>query len=226
MFRYALGKIGCAWAAWGDVLYPPHCLCCFQSIDWAHCLLCKRCWCAIEDNEPTIGGQSDMGWACSVAWGAFEGPLREAIHALKFGGKRRLGRALGHRMARALTDQSLCLDGLVALPLHAARQRERGYNQSADIAQGLAEGLGIPVLHGWVKRTRQTRQQAHLPAEKRRANMRAAFVWRAAPPGNKWGLVDDVLTTGATMASCIEALPPGIGQLVPIVLAHAERDVS
>lgn len=226
MFCHEVSRMGHAWgawwAAWGDVLYPPHCLCCLQSIDSAHSLLCAGCWRSIERIEPTVGGNSD----CSVAWGAFDGPLREAIHALKFCGKRRLGRELGRRMGRALTRQRLGLDGLIALPLHAARQRERGYNQSDEIARGLGEGLAIPVLKGWVKRTRNTRQQAHLPAEQRRTNMRSAFAWRAVPPGQKWGLVDDVLTTGATMAACMEALPAGAGQLVPIVLARAEKHRS
>lgn len=208
------------------MLYPPHCHCCLRAIDSAECFLCAACWQSIECNEPTVGAMRDMGWACGVVWGAFDGPLREAIHALKFGGKRRLGRELGRRMARALIGQRLGLDGLIALPLHAARQRERGYNQSVEIAQGLAEGLGIPVEQGWVKRTKNTRQQVHLSAEERRKNMRSAFVWRGVPTGEKWGLVDDVLTTGATLSACMDALPTGACQLVPIALARADRDFS
>ena len=77
--------------------------------------------------------------------------------------------------------------------------RERGYNQSFEIAFGLAEALNVPLVWGWIIRARNTRQQTQLNAEERQVNIRSAFDWRGVPPGRMWALVDDMITTGATM---------------------------
>jgi predicted amidophosphoribosyltransferase len=107
------------------------------------------------------------------------------------------------------------------MPLHAARLRERGYNQSVEIALGLADVLEVPVLEGWVERKKNTQQQASLRAEERLLNVRDAFVWkRRMDPGQQLGLVDDVVTTGATMRACIEAYAnEGRLRLLPVLLA-------
>jgi ComF family protein len=98
------------------------------------------------------------------------------------------------------------VEALVPVPLSPARERERGFNQSALIAEHLARRLSVPVRPRWLVRTRSTRAQTELNAAERRANVRRAF--RAAPAvaGRHVVVIDDVLTTGATVDECSRAL--------------------
>ena len=110
--------------------------------------LCGRCWETIDRQRITSSSQWTDDSEAEVVWGAFQGALREAIHALKFRHKRGLGRALGRHMARAVGPRLAHVDGIIPLPLHPARVRERGYNQSFEIAYGLAEALDVPLVRG------------------------------------------------------------------------------
>ena len=117
------------------------------------------------------------------------------------------------------------IDALVPVPLHPTRLRERGYNQSLCIAQGLASALDIPLIPNLVRRSRATQQQAKLDGEGRTDNVRGAFEpGGRAPPESRIGLVDDVSTTGATIAACSQALKEGGARSVwGIVAASAFR---
>ncbi len=117
------------------------------------------------------------------------------------------------------------VEALVPVPLHPTRLRERGYNQSLYIARGLAEALEIPLICGLVRRSRATQQQAKMDGEGRMENVRGAFEPCArAPAGLLIGLVDDVSTTGATIAACGQALKEGGARSVwGIVAASAFR---
>ncbi len=209
---------------WGrallDFAYPPHCAVCQADIE-AAALLCRSCWAAIEPHPPQPRAEAGgRAFEQVVALGPFTGALQQAIYALKFHNQARLGRALGERMGQCLAEQLAPLDCLVPVPLHPARLRERGFNQSAEIAAGLGVALGIPVYHGIVRRQRNTRQQALLSAEERRANLCGAFARLTAPPANaRIGLVDDVWTTGETMAACAHAV--GDNRLWAVVLARS-----
>ena len=209
---------------WGrallDFAYPPHCAVCEADIE-AAALLCRSCWAAIEPRPPhppaEAGGRA---FEKVVALGPFTGVLQQAIYALKFRNQVRLGRALGERMGQCLAEQLAPVDCLVPVPLHPARLRERGFNQSAEIAAGLGAALGVPVCPQLVRRRRNTRQQALLSAEERRANLCGAFARLAAPPAStRIGIVDDVWTTGETMAACAQAV--GGDRVWAVVLARS-----
>jgi len=157
-------------------------------------VFCPRC----EARRPAY----DWGRAAA----RYEGPLREALHALKFGGRRALARPL----ADLLLEQ--CGAGLpadvtavVPVPLARDRERARGFNQAGLIAERVARRLGLPLERRWLARVRATAPQSELAAEERRTNVRGAF--RAAPDvrGRHVLLVDDVLTTGATLSECARA---------------------
>ena len=212
---------------WGrallDFAYPPHCAVCAADIEAAE-LLCGSCWARIVPHRPRSRVE-DGGHAFEkiVALGPFTGALQQAIYALKFRNQVRLGRALGERMGQCLAEQLAPLDCLLPVPLHPARQRERGFNQSAEIAAGLGAALGVPVCHGVVHRRKNTRQQALLSAEERRANLRGAFAPVAALPTSvRIGIVDDVWTTGETMVACAQAV--GSDRLWAVVLARSGAD--
>ena len=209
---------------WGrallDFAYPPHCAVCAADIE-AAALLCRSCWAEIAPCRPRSRVE-DGGYAFEqvVSLGPFTGALQQAIYTLKFRNQVRLGRALGERMGQCLAEQLAPLDCLLPVPLHPARQRERGFNQSAEIAAGLGAVLGVPVCHGVVRRQRNTRQQAFLSAEERRANLRGAFASVAALPASfRIGIVDDVWTTGETMADCAQAVESD--RLWAVVLARS-----
>ena len=209
---------------WGrallDFAYPPHCAVCEADIE-AAALLCRSCWAAIEPRPPhppaEAGGRA---FEKVVALGPFTGVLQQAIYALKFRNQVRLGRALGERMGQCLAEQLAPVDCLVPVPLHPARLRERGFNQSAEIAAGLGTALSVPVCPQLVRRRRNTRQQALLSAEERRANLCGAFARLASPPASaRIGIVDDVWTTGETMAACAQAV--GGDRVWAVVLARS-----
>ena len=160
---------------------------------------------AAEDAGPARG---DDGTAPAVARYAlgFDGPAQALIHALKYSG--RLG--VADLLVSAAEGEARLIaragaDALVPVPLHASRRRERGFNQAEVLARGLSGPLGVPVAPGWLRRTRPTRTQTGLGRGERVVNVRGAFA--AAPPPGVGAvlLVDDVVTTGATLSEAAAA---------------------
>ena len=137
----------------------------------------------------------------------YEGALREAVHALKFGGRRSLARPLGDLMrescGRFEADRP---DALVPVPLARARARERGFNQAELLAERVADKLGVRVRPRWLVRLRATAAQTELSATDRQVNVAGAFAAAPAVRDRHVVVVDDVMTTGATAAECARAL--------------------
>lgn len=137
----------------------------------------------------------------------YEFPLVELIHRLKYGGQVAIARILGTVLAHRLLERgALTVDALVPVPLHAAREARRGYNQAGEIARFAGEIVGLPVLDRVALRLRPTEEQAALPASVRRINVSGAFeaLVGCVPPAV--AIVDDVLTTGATADALAQAL--------------------
>lgn len=154
----------------------------------------------------------------------FAPPLREAIHAFKYEGVPQLAVAFGQHMAAAWRASGLSADAIVPTPLHSTRQRKRGFNQSERLAQQVAALTNMALIADGLRRARRTEQQAHLSASERKANVAGAFIAR---PDRVQGLsilvVDDVLTTGATLAECAAALyAAGARQVTALTLARAQ----
>jgi ComF family protein len=147
------------------------------------------------------------GFDYARAAGAYAGTLREALHALKFHGRRALARPL----AALVREECIHLlppdvDALVPVPLARDRERTRGFNQAGLIAAGLKRGLQAPVRARWLARIRETAPQTELTAAERQRNVRGAFVASAAVAGHHVVVVDDIFTTGATATECARAL--------------------
>jgi ComF family protein len=164
---------------------------------------------------PCAGGPPPWDYARAAA--QYVEPLRTALGAFKFDGRRALARPLAdlviEQCGAALPRD---VDALVPVPLGRARERERGFNQAALVAERLARALGPPV-RGWLDRTRPTRPQSELGAAERRANVRDAFHARAAVTGRHVIVVDDVLTTGATAAECARVLREAGARMVGVL---------
>jgi predicted amidophosphoribosyltransferase len=144
----------------------------------------------------------------------FSGPVRAALHAIKYGGEQRLAEPLGAAIARRWASVGVGANLVTHVPVHAARARTRGYDQAELIARATARHLGLPFAPV-LARERATIAQFDLDRPDRAANVAGAFAVRAAgrPAGaatnlaGRWVLlVDDVVTTGATLAACADAL--------------------
>ncbi len=162
-----------------------------------------------------------------------ESPARELIHALKYQGWRSVGDFMGAEMARRASVAEQDADYVVPIPTSARNARRRGYNQAEVIAAALAGEMGIPLLAG-LERRRQEGTQTTLSPMQRRANVSTAFVMAEVGGhvirGRRILLVDDVITTGATILAAVRALAPGgpaavaayaFARTVPISLEHA-----
>jgi ComF family protein len=172
------------------------------------------------------------GWCQDVlALFLFEegGILQDIIHQLKYGGWTSPGIALGMRLGDRLGTDRLRgnVAGIIPVPLHRTKKRERGYNQAGLIAAGLSRVTGLPVRASFLRRVRFTQSQTRLTAAERRLNVADAFEvpreLRAEVEEKTFLLVDDVLTTGATTVSAAKALvSAGARAPVACVVALAE----
>lgn len=137
----------------------------------------------------------------AVAATAYGFPIDSLVQQLKFGGRQPVARVLGDLLADTVRDRyrELTLpSALVPVPLHPARQRQRGFNQAERIASAAGATLGIPVLRDAVQRLRATPAQSGLDLRQRRRNLRNAFRVTGELPAHV-AIVDDVVTTGSTL---------------------------
>ena len=123
-------------------------------------------------------------------------PVNALIPALKYGGRLALAHGLGEQLASAITRE---VDVIVPMPLAPARLAERGFNQALEIARIVATLTGVPLLRDACRKVANTPPQASLPWGERAKNVRRAFVCEAEVAGARIAVVDDVLTTGATL---------------------------
>lgn len=183
-----------------DLLYPPRCAGCGRvDTRW-----CARCADALAAEALAVQQQRLPPLRGLAATGVHAGKLQQAVHALKYAGALELTAPLGSRLVAALTALQWTIDIIIPVPLHTARQRERGYNQAQQLGDHVAQVLGISCDPSALLRWRDTPPQVGLNRAQRQANMHGAF----KPLGSLSGtvlLIDDVFTTGATLQACARA---------------------
>jgi len=190
----------------GDPAPPETLLCadCIARLPRLAHALCARC---LRHERPADGCLRHPGERVHAAF-VYDERVALLVHAIKFGARPHLARAYAPALAAVLPERARRGALVTAVPLHAARLRERGYDQAAVLAAAVADRIGAPCVPGLLVRTRATRAQSGLGARARRDNVQGAFA--AAKPdwirGRKVIVVDDVLTTGATLCEAMEAL--------------------
>jgi ComF family protein len=179
--------------------------------------LCEACMPALDRRHDApagvpIGLPGDLpAPLLQLDWCApFSGSVRSALHAIKYGGEQRLAEPLGAAVARRWARVGVGAELVTHVPVHAERARVRGYDQAELIARAAARNLGLPYA-SLLARERATVAQFDLDRGDRAANVAGAFAARvgndSAGAAGRWCLlIDDVVTTGATLAACAEAL--------------------
>jgi ComF family protein len=135
----------------------------------------------------------------------YAGPAADAIRHFKYAGQLAIAGPLSRLLIAGALAYAGAIDVVVPMPLHASKLRSRGWNPSLVLARPVARALGVPLRPLWLSRTRATRVQAGLSSAERLRNVYGAFRARAVP-GCRVLLIDDVRTTGATLAEAARAL--------------------
>jgi len=179
----------------GDSLVCPACTACLPLLAGPLCPVCAR-----PSTDGAVCGaclSSPPHFDATVAAFRYAFPVEHVVQGLKY--RHRL--PLAGWLADALTARvdSTGLDCMIPLPLSALRMKERGFNQAQEIARPLARRLGLALVPDACVRVRDTVPQASLPWKERQANIRHAFECRADLTGQRVAVVDDVMTTGATL---------------------------
>ncbi len=188
---------------------------------------CQQCANPLETQRETLGDfihesalmqtrhceqciREQPGFDQTIAFFPYVAPFNYLVQAAKFDGKLATARLLGKLMAMQLVN---CIDllkprpdGLLAVPLHPSRQRERGYNQALEIAIPVAKRLQIPLLNDLAGRTAATPPQTSLSLQQRKQNLQHAFVVHRDISGQHIVIIDDVMTSGTTVNALAKKL--------------------
>ena len=207
-----------------DLLYPPKCPFCGRVLERGEEDWCASCQDELPWTEPGGGKEVENCDAClSSLW--YRDGVREGVHRYKFKGGRGHAKLFGQLMAQCLRDRWAGPADLITwAPLHPKRRRRRGYDQAELLARRVGELLELPV-EGTLEKIRSTAVQSQAGEDAdRRANVRGAY--RALPgldlAGKRVVLIDDVATSGATLAECAAVLRgAGAESVVGLTFARA-----
>lgn len=220
------------------LFYPHVCTGCGSDLVSVHNLLCLNCIEALPQTnfakhaanpiEKIFWGRLPLAAAHSEFYFSKESLIQHLIHQLKYKNNQQIGFYLGQCMGKSLLESNRFnkLDAIIPLPLYPDKQRKRGYNQAAVIANGVSEILNIPVINNCIIRQKQTATQTKKHRTERWQNVSDSFAInnKNTLTGKNLLLVDDVITTGATLEACGTIMLSIENVIVSIAtLAHAPK---
>ncbi len=208
------------WHDFLDLLYPRCCAVCHRALLRDEDHLCLHClqglprthYHLLDSNlmEQLFYGKLDVERAVAWCYFAQGSDYRKLIHHIKYHNDPQCAYYLGWVYGKELQESALFLgvDYVVPVPLHPYRAWQRGYNQSERIAQGVADALGVSVANGWMKRVKHSQTQTNKSLYERWLNTQSIFALVDGHPFDhkRLILVDDVVTTGATLLACAKSL--------------------
>lgn len=217
-----VGIIKGGWKGLKDLFYPPCCAMCEEVLTDSEQFLCAQCLASLPRTETAAHRDNRVEALFTdidkvVRGAAFcyftpDSAFRRLIHRIKYRGKASLGEYMGEVAGKEMLGSGFFdgIDLIVPVPLHPSREKKRGYNQAECICRGLSRATGIAVDTLHLLRRRATPTQTALSVADRKRNVEHAFEVKNA---NEWQgkhvlLVDDIITTGATMRSCIHEMTP------------------
>lgn len=220
------------------LFYPHVCTGCGSDLVSVHNLLCLNCIETLPQTkfakhaanpiEKIFWGRLPLAAAHSEFYFSKESLIQHLIHQLKYKNNQQIGFYLGQCMGKSLLESNRFnkLDAIIPLPLYPDKQRKRGYNQAAVIANGVSEILNIPVINNCIIRQKQTATQTKKHRTERWQNVSDSFAInnKNTLTGKNLLLVDDVITTGATLEACGTIMLSIENVIVSIAtLAHAPK---
>lgn len=224
------------WNDLWDLFFPRCCLICCKQLSRGEKELCFSCMAGLprtgfhlqEGNlvERNFWGKFPIRRATSFLHYTKGGDVRQLLYELKYHGRKEVGEVMGRTMAAELLPSHFFdgIDLIIPVPLHKRRERQRGYNQSEYLAKGISAMTDIPVETKIMVRNRHTETQTHKGQYERWENVQNLFTCQSPDflKGKHILIVDDVLTTGATIVSCADALQGILGlQISVLTLALA-----
>ena len=187
------------------------CASCMESLPFISPPYCPGCGGPMDgilDVCPKCLNQPPRPWNGAFSLFDMNGEIREAIHLLKYRNRADFARAFGRLLGDKLRRELPCpVDMIVPIPLHWTRFLQRGYNQAALVCQGVSLSLGVPIVRA-LRRCKPTPHQARLSRDERISNLTGAFSTTRSTNCEKRAIlvVDDVLTTGATLSAAVSVL--------------------
>ncbi len=242
----AARALGTLVRAVADVFYPRFCIVCGapvasdRAVDLCEACegglrlgglrCCERCAAPMARYASKCPNCHNMRIAmnASTAFGVYDGALRERVIEYKFAGAQHLARTFGRLLAGAVARKwpETRIDAVTAVPLHRARRLERGFDQSREIGWHAARALGVPWRPGLLSRVRETESQVGLTRTGRAKNVKGAFAARSGGVESAL-VVDDIMTTGATLSEAARALKrAGVRAVYAAAVARAATSAA
>ena len=207
-------------------LKHPLCNACIESLPWltgSHCRYCAAT--LLDDAQHSTCGQCiqrDSLYNQLICPLAFSGSAKQLIHAMKYGQKYHICRFFAEILAKEIQRHHIC-DNAVIVPvaLHPRKLNQRGYNQASEIGKHIAKKCRLMISRNALRKCRHTPPQTQLSAKERRSNLYKAFQCHTTLTNQHVILVDDVITTGATLQAAAQALAIPFSQITAVCIARS-----
>jgi ComF family protein len=229
------------------IVLPSWCVVCGTELEWrsrkASC--CTKCWSAMPKLRGARcrscarpwSGEAGDGYVCIEcsanplpvdwcdAWGHYSGNLERLLHAFKFEGHDFLAAPLAELIAERLCERGdVGFDVIACVPMHRSKERRRGYNQAALVAESVARRVTIPFHRSLLRKNAERETQSTLSRGARAANVRGVFTATSQVKDSSILIVDDICTTGETLRACAEVLRrAGAARVCAITIAKASK---